>query len=576
MHSRYSRSGQTFPEGPRQLMRSCAVLIALLMLCVGSWPAAASDTVKIATVHFGPKLQDVAANRARIVALTEEAAKNGAKIIVHTEMATSGYAFFSREEIAQVAEPIEGPTAAALGTIAQQFGVYVVVGLPTIAPDINQFFNSAILIAPDGKVAGVYHKRSTLLEASYNSIATGPIPTFSTPYGRLAIVICADLFYPQIPRLAAVGGADILVAPANVGVDLEFLKVRAYENNFAVVVANRYGTEGKGAKPESFSQETFAIPSPFPYDFSYGSRSAVVTSDGRVLSDFAQAKDAIGYAEVPIASEHVFPVVRRPELYALIGNDTLEPYTLTQMGLAKPTEFAAAAVDPGLGQRDLNGAVASIEAAFTAAQTKGWTLRLVVLSAGLFQTTDEASIQALSKIADTRNIDLVVPFQREDVSGTTPVSLLIAAKKGEAPGIYRYYRTHRLRNEPIKVTNRFFIIDRDYGRVAVLHGEDLIAPETSVVMAKMGVDVLAVSANSAETIMRSLWRSRTGDYVHVVVANGQGPEAIYLGGYQANPAQEEAEGLALMLLNTAHVRNKKEPRNLDVAPLLTKCGPHNC
>jgi hypothetical protein len=113
-------------------------------------------------------------------------------------------------------------------------------------------------------------------------------------------------------------------------------------------------------------------------------------------------------------------------------------------------------------------------------------------------------------------------------------------------------------------------------RIAGLHGPDLAAPETSVVMAKMGVDVLAVSAVSAEDMMTPLWRSRTGDCLHIVLADRQGSAAIYLGGYQDDPSQQEAEGLALMLLNSAHVRSKKEPRNLDLVPLLRKCGAANC
>jgi predicted amidohydrolase len=556
------------------------ILFRAFLLCVSAVlcisQVSAREQVKIATVHFGPALGDVAGNRARIVALTEEAAKNGAKIIVHTEMATSGYAYFSRGEIARVAEPADGPTAAAVGAIAKQYQVYVVVGLPIVSKATGQFFNSAILIGPDGKVQGAYNKRSNLLESSYNSVADGPIPTFDTPYGRIAIVICADLFYTHIPRLAAVAGAEILLAPANVGVELDFLKVRAYENDFAVVVANRYGKEGKGAKPESFSQETFAIPSPFDYDFSFGSRSAIVTSDGHVFSDISDAKDVIGYAVLPSKPERVFPVVRRPELYALAGNDTLEPYTFTQMQLPAPSEFAVAAVDPGASHRDVASTVQAIKAAVASARAKALKLRLAVLPEGLFDTLDDAVVDELLKVTDQEGLDVVVSFRRDSPLGTTPVSLLLAAKPGSHGSVYRYYRAHRLRNEAVRATGDFIVVDRDYARIAILQGEDLVAAETSVVMAKMGVDILAVSANSGDAIMPPLWKSRTGDYLHIVVANGQGPQAIYLGGYRANPLQEEAEGLALMSLNVADVRQKKEPRHLDVTPLLTSCGAHNC
>jgi predicted amidohydrolase len=553
-----------------------SLLLSVALFASASSISRAREAVKIATVHFGPKLGEVAENRARLVALTEEAARNGAKIIVHTEMATSGYAFFSRADIAKVAEPIEGPTALAIGAVAKRYGAYVVVGLPTIEPLTGQFFNSAILIGPSGKVVGTYNKRSTLLEASYNSVAAGQIPVFQTPYGRVAIVICADLFYSHIPRLAAVGGAEILLVPANVGIDLDLLKVRAFENDFVVVVANRYGTEGRGNQQVSFDQETYAIPSPFPYDFSYGSRSAIVASNGVVLSDFTEGKDAINYANLPKKEEHVFPVFRRPDLYALIGNDTLEPYTLSQSGAPKPVEFAAAAVDPGVAHRDVAGTRAAIEAAITAARGKGWKLRLVVLPIGLFDTMGKDVIQEFSKIVDAEGVDIVVPFSHESASRTVPVSIVIAAKAGQTHDTYYYRRTHRMRNESVALSDQYLVINRDYGRIAPLQGPDLVAPETSIMMAKMGVDVIALSANSGDSLMMPLWRSRTGDYLHVVLANGQGPEAIHLGGYQAVPSQQEGEGLALMLLNTAHVRNKKEPRNLEVSPLLWKCTNDIC
>ena len=182
-------------------------------------------TVRVATVNFAPKLADVAGNRAEIVRLTEVAARAGAKIIVHTEMATSGYSYFSRQQISGVAETVPGPTTKAVGAVAKQYGVYVAVGMPEYESATDSYYNSAVVIGPDGTVAGVYRKRNNLLEAAYNAEDRGPVPVFDTPYGRLGVVICADLFYSEFPRLAAVAGANILLAPANVGITTDFLKV---------------------------------------------------------------------------------------------------------------------------------------------------------------------------------------------------------------------------------------------------------------------------------------------------------------------------------------------------------------
>lgn len=559
--------------------RALVVFIPLMLLALDCrsaenkhpvWQDQLARTVKIATVHFGPALGEVARNRQAIVRLTEEAANHGAKIVVHTEMATSGYAFFSRDEISKVAETIPGPTTVALGAVARLYGIYVVVGLPEWVPQTNLYYNTAVLIGPTGEVVGKYHKRNNLLEASYNAEEFGDIPVFDTPYGRIAIVICADLFYSQFPRLAALAGTEILLAPSNVGVATDFLKVRAFEDDFALVVANRYGTETQGAPRHVFNQNTFTIPSPFPYDFSFDSRSVILTRTGEVLADLSAPQDAIGYGILPVRSQRVLPVVRRPELYSLIGQDTLESYTFKQFQLPPASTFAAAAIDPGASANPWQAALAALQNALTQARGQSLMLKLAVFPQGYFPNADAGNLGPLQDFSRTEGVDLVL-----GIAGVPPKSLLITSDDGT----YTYVRTHRGRREPIppeRLSNEFFVIDRPYARVALLQDRDLFAPETSVVMAKMGIDVIAVGADSADSVLSALWQSRTGDYLHIVVANKRSVEGVYLGGYIAFPSFVEKEGLALLQMNTADVRNKKEPRFLNFLPLVRACGRDNC
>src|SRR5207237_10697071 len=128
-----------------------------------------------------------------------------------TEMAKECYSYFSREQIRKVAETIPGNTTRSLGRIASKYRLYVAVGLREIDPVTNRFYNSLALIGPSGRLIGKYRKRSHLLESSWASIGEGTIPTFDTPYGRIAVVICADLFYPELARLAAIKRTDILL-----------------------------------------------------------------------------------------------------------------------------------------------------------------------------------------------------------------------------------------------------------------------------------------------------------------------------------------------------------------------------
>ncbi|HEV2727798.1 MAG TPA: carbon-nitrogen hydrolase family protein, partial [Solirubrobacterales bacterium] len=272
------------------------------------------ETVKAATVHFAPEEGKVAANRARMVALATEAGEGGAKLIVLPEMATSGYSFFSRSEMSTVAETVPGPSTEAIGAVADSFDAYIAFGMPEYEPRKNLYFNVAVLMGPEGEVVGTYRKRNHLLESSYNASSFERMPVFETPYGKLGLVICSDIFYPQFGRSAAVAGATILLAPANVYFESSTARVRTYENDFSMIVANRYGVGSSGKKPESFTQDSFTIASPYQYEWEYGNQSMIMTEAGELLVELTKPEDAVGYAELPVRASRTFPVERKPSL----------------------------------------------------------------------------------------------------------------------------------------------------------------------------------------------------------------------------------------------------------------------
>jgi predicted amidohydrolase len=546
------------------------IRIALAPMVVSAPCLAAERTVKVAAVHFEPVEGDVAHNVSQLVQLTKEAARNGAKIVVHTEMATSGYSLFSREQTARVAEALPGPSSRAIGAVAKEFGIYVAFGIPERDRTTNLFYNSVALIGPRGELVGVYRKRNNLLESSYNSEVWSPVPTYDTPYGRLAIVICADMFYSAFPRLAALAGTNILIAPANVAITTDFMKVRTWENDFSMIVANRFGHGGKGSKPVFFNEDTFAIPSPFAYDFS-DSQTAIVSNRQQVLAAVSGQTVQIAYAELSIRKSRVLPVVRRPSLYPLLAQDTLEPYTVKQFGLPAPSTFAVAAVDPGQQSDPWSAALDAARKAIDAAKAKSMSLRLIVFPSNYFPGSNADGIAKLKSFAKENGADIVVEFP-----DTVPPQSLMIASNGET---YTYSRTHRLRQENIpeeKLAPHYWIVDRDYARVALLQDVDLMVPETSLMMEKLGVDVVALNSDTTLPIAGALWSSRTADYYNIVVANRRGVEGVYLGGYPPGPQSTEAEGLALMQIDTNYVRSKKEARFLDFKALLEPCGAGNC
>lgn len=537
-------------------------------------PLTSSPTVKVAAVHFRPILGDVVGNRAALVDLATEAAQNGAKIIVLPEMATSGYSFFSRADIATVAETVPGPSSDALAAVADQFDAYIVFGMPEYRPNLDLYFNAAVLLNPEGDVELVYRKRNHLIESAYNAIVAQPIPTVDTPYGRLAITICSDMFYAQFPRAAAVQGTNILLAPANTGVEPEFFSLRTVENDFSMIVANRYGEEIAGAEPTSFTEDTFTIASPFAYNFNLGTRSMVVDDSGAVLAHLTAQEDAIGYADLPVQASRQFPVVRRPHMYTLLAQDTLESFTQQQFQLPAETTFATAAVDPGPSADPWSDALTAVQDADSEASTQGKDLRLAVLPADYFPTHDAAAFSSLQSFSQAEGVDILLGYAK--TASDPPRSVLIASDGNT----YEYKRSHKLRGEnlsPALLGDDYLVVDRDYARVALMQDTDMVAPETVHVMSRMGVDVIAVNARIGHGGLSYMWQSRTADgSLHIVVSNSSQAEGVYHGGYQVFPGFTEQEGLVLADLDTGHVRPKRQARFFDYRSILQPCGQGNC
>ncbi|WP_158890131.1 nitrilase-related carbon-nitrogen hydrolase [Amycolatopsis anabasis] len=526
----------------------------------------AAQTVRMATIHFAPEEGKVANNRAKMVELTTNAASKGAKLIVLPEMATSGYSFFSRDEISKVAEELSGPTTAALSAVARQYKAYIAFGMPVFEPKTNLYYNSAVLLDPQGQVKGTYRKRNHLLESSYNADSFDRIPTFDTEYGRMGLVICSDMFNSQFPRAAAVAGANILIAPANVGIETDFVRVRAYENDTTMIVSNRYGKGTAGTKPEVFTQNTFTIPSPFPYDFNFGSRSVIMTHDGNPVVDISGQNEEVGVADVLVPRKRTFPVERKPAMYSLLAQDTLAPYTRSQFRQPAPATFAAAAVDPGAGTAPWTAALTAARKAKQDATAAGKKLRLIVFPANYLPGRDASGLAALSAFATSEGTDLLIHFPA--TGADAPVSTLLTSD-GKT---YDYKRTHKKRGEPITgLSNDYLVIDRDYGRLALMQDVDMLAPETAQVLARMGVDVVAMNADGTEPVRSGMWKSRTGDYLHIVTANKSGPEGIYLGGYRADPPFTETEGQVIRDVTTGDVREKPSARFFDATQLLEPC-----
>jgi 5-aminopentanamidase len=202
---------------------------------------------KIACVQMDVEIAQVAANRNRIIEKIRQTAEQGATLTIFPECALTGYCFSTLEEAQPFAESLDGESANQLAEICQQTGVHTVVGF--IEKDGEDYFNAAMLIAPDG-IVGSYRKVHLPFLGVDRFLTPGdkPFQVFDTGLGKIGMNICYDINFPEAPRVLKLAGAELYILPTNWPTGAWrtpkfMLNARAQENHFAVAAVNRVGTE---------------------------------------------------------------------------------------------------------------------------------------------------------------------------------------------------------------------------------------------------------------------------------------------------------------------------------------------
>lgn len=276
--------------------------------------------LKIAVCQYAPHLGDPAGNARLGAKWIARAADAGARLIVLPELASSGYAFASEAEAAASAEAIDGPCLAQWSESCRELGVHVVAGFCEQAPSGR--FNSAALLGPAGAI-GLYRKAHLFYdEQSYFQPGDTGFPVFDLPIGKVGMLVCYDLWFPEAARVLALAGADLICVPTNWVANFRrrvadergwimgnYASVAvATQNQVFVAAADRIGAEG---------------------DVEFIGSSCIVGPEGWLLAGPASRTDeALLLADVDLAQagfrkqrtprNHTLGD-RRPELYGELG-----------------------------------------------------------------------------------------------------------------------------------------------------------------------------------------------------------------------------------------------------------------
>jgi predicted amidohydrolase len=244
--------------------------------------------------------------------LVATACQRKPQLIVTPEVVISGKGLVD----GSVAVP--GPATRPFQDLAREHHAHIVLGLMERASD--GIFNSAVLIGPDGKIAGTYRKVHLATSEGFSGASPGnAFPVFATGIGRIGCLICMDTTVCESARMLGLQGADFICFPIMGDLRADrwtpgspiynedrwkaIMRTRAMDNQTCMVVA-RNGAQG----------------------------SCVIDRKGDILA-WNEGDQEIIEATVPLDAElrmwdggdfrEITFVLRRPHLYGLYTDEAL-------------------------------------------------------------------------------------------------------------------------------------------------------------------------------------------------------------------------------------------------------------
>jgi agmatine deiminase len=179
-----------------------------------------SGTVVIGLIQMAPG-PDMGENQRKAQERVEAAAMSGARIICLPELYRSPY--FPQHigaDLSGIAESIPGNSTEIFSSLARRLGVVIIVPILQMVSE-GRIYNSAVVIDADGSISLPYHKIHIPQDPGFFEkeyfYPGETYRVFKTKYGRIAVLICFDQWFPEAARCVALEGADIIFYPTAIG-----------------------------------------------------------------------------------------------------------------------------------------------------------------------------------------------------------------------------------------------------------------------------------------------------------------------------------------------------------------------
>ncbi|MEM1588803.1 MAG: carbon-nitrogen hydrolase family protein [Candidatus Bathyarchaeia archaeon] len=205
---------------------------------------------KVALSQISCRRGDKQSNIQKIEDYTARAKQQGADLVIFPELSLTGYKL--DDDIYSLAETIPGPSTTTIEKIAQKYGIHIIFGMPELSEKTQAtIYNTAVLVGPKG-VIGKYRKMflptHSVFEEKRYFRQGHQAGVFDADIGRIGMIICYDLFFPELSRLTRLEGAQLIVCiSASPSIRKTFFQTltaaRAMENTVFLAYVNLVGIE---------------------------------------------------------------------------------------------------------------------------------------------------------------------------------------------------------------------------------------------------------------------------------------------------------------------------------------------
>jgi predicted amidohydrolase len=198
----------------------------------------------------------IAGNAVKAIEFTRQChARTSAELIVLPESVTTGFTTgLSPDQLWDLVSELPGPILQPYAELAAELNIHLVLGTYERGPVRGVVYNAAVVVGPAGELLGTYRKTHPFGSERADRggwVTPGEdVLVVETELGKIGVIICFDGDYPELSRITAIKGAEIICRPSALlrSADLWELtnRARAYDNHVYLIGANATGVDPAG------------------------------------------------------------------------------------------------------------------------------------------------------------------------------------------------------------------------------------------------------------------------------------------------------------------------------------------